>query len=84
MKSTLQLPPSLPTGSFQATVQQGDPDSSSSSESLGHEDRDSSLVAAICGSGILLRGVGESARRISEDMQKDSLPLHSAQSGRNP
>lgn len=57
MKCSLPLPPSLPVGSSQVTVQQGGPDSSSSSESLGHRDRESSLVAAIRGENSRKDGV---------------------------
>lgn len=60
-------------------MQQADPGSSSFSESLGHGDRDSSLVAAIGGEnsrkdGVTQRDWGE----CKKNLQRDPLPLHSA------
>lgn len=69
MKCTLQLRPSLPAGSFQATVQQGDPDSSSASESLGHGDRVSCSVAAVCGENSRKDGVEGLGREQEESLK---------------
>lgn len=69
MKCTLQLRPSLPAGSFQATVQQADPDSSSASESLGHEDRVSCLVATVCGENSRKDGVEGLGREQEESLK---------------
>lgn len=60
-------------------MQQADPGSSSSSESLGHGDRDSSLVAAIGGETSRKDGVTKSEwRECKKNLQRDPLPLLSA------
>lgn len=63
-------------------MQQADPGSSSSSESLGHGDRDSSLVAAIGGENSRKDGVTKSGwGECKKNLQRDPLPLHSARGG---